>query len=564
MEDAIINILIVNSSQSEAEVLSHSIKKPGHNVIVVESTLAAERVIAKIELAIILISSEISDINWPSFISNTNHKNSYKECFIIVTGSFSDTPFLDKLFEIGISDFIEKPFSKIKIDAKINTFKRLYHKNKTIVNLLENILPHRVLTEFSQHQKYTPKKHKNCTIIFTDFIGFSSKALDYKPLELLKMLDYYFSSFDAIFEKYQIEKIKTIGDSYMAVGGLHAGKKHFEISMALAAIEIKLFIEHDIAKRKAKKQDFWEIRIGIHTGDLIAGVIGQKKFAFDVWGDSVNIAAMCEQRAQPNQINVSETFKSKIEQYFDFTDRGAVDIKHGRKIRMYTLNKIKSAYSESKIGTLPNQKIRKLANLPIINFEGIRTYVLDTLKADLNPNLTYHSITHTINVEKAVSKYSKLEGISAKELILLRTAALFHDTGFLTDYQQNEAFAVNFLRSTAPQYGFTTEDVNFMSDIILATSKNVSPSNLFEQIICDADHDYLGRKDYHLTAANLRSELSLFGTELTDEEWLQKQISYLEFEHVYYTNSARNIRQEGKEKRIIELKAMLASLHFKK
>lgn len=564
MEDAIINILIVNPSHSETNELSSYIKKPGHNIIETSSISEAEDFISKIDLGIILIAQNTKKVDWKKFISQTNYKNSYRECFILVTGDENENSNIDQLYQLGISDFIEKPFSKIKVTSKINNFKRLYHKNKTIVNLLENILPHRVLIEFEQHQKYTPKKHTNCSILFADFIGFSQKALQYKPLDLLNILDYYFSSFDSIFEKYQIEKIKTIGDSYMAVGGLHSDSTATEIKMALAALEIKNFIEADIVQRKAAKKDFWEIRIGIHTGDLIAGVIGRKKFAFDVWGDSVNIAARCEQHALPNKINVSEHFKQKIEAYFNFTQRGKVLTKNGREIQMFGLENLKPEFRETIVEGKPNQKIRTLAELPEIDFEGIRTYVMETLREKLDPNLAYHSINHTVKVEKAVIKYCKLEGIEGSNLLLLRTAALFHDTGFLTEYQQNESIAVDHFKSVATKFGYNKQQISFIEQLILATSKNIRPKNIFEEIICDADHDYLGRRDYHLTANHLRRELSVFGQTLSDKEWLEKQINYLDHEHRYFTNSAKNIRQAGKEKRIAELKAKLASLNLKK
>ena len=562
MKDAIINILIVNPLKDEANLFVSFLKKPGYNILVSQTTEQAEVIFSKIEIGIILISNKIEKIDWEKFVQLVGNKNSYTECFIIVTGD--NLNHADELFEIGITDFIEKPFSKTQISAKINNFKRLYFKNRKIVNLLENILPNTVLAEFKQHNKYTPKKHKQCVILFTDFIEFSKKAYILKPQELLKLLDHYFSEFDSIFEKYNIEKIKTIGDSYMAVAGLDEENPANNIKMALAALEIRSFIEKDHIDRQAKNLDYWDIRIGIHTGDLIAGVIGRKKFTFDVWGDSVNTAARCEQHALPNQINISEVYKNKIEPYFMFTDRGLVEIKHGEKIKMFLLNQINSEFCIEGNNLVANKGFREIAKLPKLDFLGIRNYVLTTLAEKLDEKLLYHSITHTINVEKAALKYAKLEGISAKETILLRTAAIFHDIGFLNEYQQNEAHAVELLCKIAPQYGYSSDDIKFIEKLILATASSVQPQNIFEKIICDADHDYLGKKDYHLTAKHLRHELQDYGQSLTEEQWLNRQIDYLQSKHQYYTNSALNIRQAGKEKRIEELKKMLASLHLKK
>ena len=564
MNDAIINILIVNPSAEESNLLMGFLKRPGNNLIVSSTVEKAIEIFSKIDIGIVLISNETVDINWKDFIHFVGNKNSYSECFIIATGSNLTKHSFDKLFEIGITDIIEKPFTKPQTLSKINNFKRLYFKSKTILNLLENILPKRVLAEFKLHNKYTPKRHQQCVILFTDFVEFSKKALTLNPNELLKILDFYFTEFDSIFEKYNIEKIKTIGDSYMAVAGLHEDDFASEIKMALAALEIQNFIEKDIAKRKSENKDHWNIRIGIHSGDLIAGVIGRKKFTFDVWGDSVNTAARCEHHAPSNKINTSEVYKKKIEKFFNFTDRGAVEIKHGEEINMFLLDSIAAKYCSPKNNIIANTEFRSIAKLPQLDFYGIRSFVINTLTEKLDRKLLYHSINHTLKVEKAAQKYAKLEGISATNTVLLRTAALFHDTGFLDEYKQNETHAVALLSEIAPDFGYSKADIKFMEKLILATAISTQPTNIYEEIICDADHDYLGRKDYHITAKHLRIELATYGQILSEEQWLKKQIKYLESEHKYYTNSALNIRQAGKEKRIEELNKKLVLLHLKK
>ncbi|MFK8045179.1 MAG: HD domain-containing protein [Crocinitomicaceae bacterium] len=198
------------------------------------------------------------------------------------------------------------------------------------------------------------------------------------------------------------------------------------------------------------------------------------------------------------------------------------------------------------------------------DLSGVKSYIIKLFTNELNPNLQYHSLNHTLNVEKAVSKYAASENISETDTVLLRVAALFHDTGYIDQYHSNESFAVNRLVSEAPNYGFRPIDISFISELILSTSRTRKPANIFEKIICDADHDYLGTKHYHLYAELLFTELNLFSNKLSEKEWIIKQINYLQDEHKYHTQTAIKLRQKGKELRIKELKDSLSSLNFKK
>ena len=164
--------------------------------------------------------------------------------------------------------------------------------------------------------------------MFTDFKGFTKIAEEIKPEELVSELDTYFKNFDEIIDKYDIEKIKTIGDAYMCVGGLPIRNKSNPIDIVLAGLEIQRFMAvYNKAKTDAGEKG-WDLRIGIHTGAVIAGVIGIKRLAYDIWGDTVNIAARCEQNSTPGNISVTENFAKSISEYFDLSPRGKIEIKN--------------------------------------------------------------------------------------------------------------------------------------------------------------------------------------------------------------------------------------------
>jgi len=198
------------------------------------------------------------------------------------------------------------------------------------------------------------------------------------------------------------------------------------------------------------------------------------------------------------------------------------------------------------------------------DLNGVKAYIVLLFDNKLDPNLKYHSLNHTLNVEKAVVKYAASEKISEIDTIYIRTAALFHDTGYIDQYDSNEAFAVKRLAIEAPKFGFKPKDISLISELILSTSRTHQPINIFEKIICDADHDYLGTVEYHKNAQLLYDELNLFSHQLSEKDWIIKQIKYLEDEHMYYTQSAIRLRQKGKTLRIKELKERLSSFDFKK
>lgn len=558
MKEQIVNILIIDDNKNDLNYLYEILQSPGNNIFKTNNKGSAIDLIKQKKIAIVLCSVDTKNIDFLNFVDNIVSQKENKDIFVIAIASKKENVYqLVKGLKKGAVDYLLKPYRPNLVKAKIDTFKRIYLKNKRISNLLENILPLNTLNEFNHFGKSTPKKHSNCTILFTDFVKFSTKATQLTPKELIKKLDFYFSKFDEIILKYKLEKIKTIGDAYMAVGGVTKKHNIIEINTALAAIEIQNFVNTEMQTQKALGKDYWEIRIGLHSGDLIAGVIGKHKFSFDVWGDAVNIAARCEQNSLSNHINISEDFYKKIHPFFETTNRGKIKIRNRGEIGMHFLNRIKPKFSFDKKGHNANYKLRTLANLPTEDFERLRIDIISKLKIELDDNLFYHSVEHTISVEQAVIKYAELEGVSEKETMLLRTAALFHDAGFIIAYDDNEKIGVKIFEQMAPNYGYSPNDIKKVSKMILATNNKVEPLTLSEKILCDADHDYLGRIDYHHIAKKLREELNVYKTPLSDNEWIKLQINYLETKHKYYTTSAYNLRHIGKLKRIKELKKTL-------
>lgn len=204
-------------------------------------------------------------------------------------------------------------------------------------NLLRNILPAETAEELKLNGKVAAKSFDSVTVFFSDFKGFTFYAQSLAPDVLVKSVDYYFSKFDQIIEKYGLEKIKTIGDAYMCAGGLPFPSEDHPEKMVTAAFEIAAFVE-ETKKQKPEGITCFDIRIGINTGPIVAGVVGLKKFAYDIWGDTVNVASRMESMSDAGKINVSEYTYELIKDSYDCEFRGEIEVKNKGTMKMYFVN----------------------------------------------------------------------------------------------------------------------------------------------------------------------------------------------------------------------------------
>jgi len=227
--------------------------------------------------------------------------------------------------------------------------KRKHHKESEVQNeiimaekkksdeLLLNILPYETAEELKQTGKATARLYNDVTVMFTDFKDFTKVSEKLSPTELVEELDKYFKTFDEIISKYKIEKIKTIGDAYLCVSGLPQPVEKHAYTMAAAALEIRQFIKNEKQQSEAKGKVFFDIRIGLHSGSVVAGIVGVKKFAFDIWGDTVNTAARMEQSGIEGEVNISGATYELIKDKFPCQYRGKINAKNKGEIDMYLL-----------------------------------------------------------------------------------------------------------------------------------------------------------------------------------------------------------------------------------
>ncbi len=218
--------------------------------------------------------------------------------------------------------------------------------------LLRNILPEETAEELKQRGKVRAKWFESVSVLFADFEGFTRHSEKMSPEDLVQTIDYYFSEFDRIVESYGLEKIKTMGDCYMCAGGLPFPSEDHALRMVQAAIEFKRFVQN-VKSERSKGTTRFDIRIGINTGPVVAGVVGTKKFAYDIWGDTVNIASRMESSSLPGRINLSENTYDLVREQISCEFRGMIQVKSKGMMKMYFV-------TETEEETTPAETVEKL------------------------------------------------------------------------------------------------------------------------------------------------------------------------------------------------------------
>ena len=233
----------------------------------------------------------------------------------------------------------EKEVLEEKVVERTNELRTERDKSET---LLKNIFPDEIAQELKASGYSRPRYFDHVTVLFTDFKNFTSMSESLSPEELVNLIDYYYRAFDHISRQHGIEKIKTIGDSYMCAGGIPVKNNTHAIDATHAALAMMDFTEKEKQQRTLMKQLFFEIRIGLHTGPVVAGIVGETKYEYDIWGKTVNVAARMESSGVAGKVNVSSTTYQLIREQFKCTERGWVDAKNMGQIEMYFVEGVKN------------------------------------------------------------------------------------------------------------------------------------------------------------------------------------------------------------------------------
>jgi adenylate cyclase len=225
--------------------------------------------------------------------------------------------------------------------------------------LLLNILPSSIAAELKTSDRVQPRFFDSATVILIDFTGFTRLVETMEPASVIDQLDQHFTRFDDIMANHRLEKLKTIGDAYLAVGGVPEPNRSHAIDAALAALQVLDHLARLNRQREKLRLPAWQVRIGINTGPVIAGVVGKHKFTYDIWGNTVNVAQRVEAAGVPGRISIAESTWQHIKTRFETDARGAVEVKHQGLVNMYYLNRIRAELATDSAGMMPNDRFWK-------------------------------------------------------------------------------------------------------------------------------------------------------------------------------------------------------------
>jgi len=411
----------------------------------------------------------------------------------------------------------------------------IIEKEKTEA-LLANVLPKNTANEIMEKGKATKTKYNFVTVLFSDIQGFTKIAEETNPEILIDELDKFFFYFDSVVEKFGIEKIKTIGDAYMCAGGIPEKNRTNPVEVILAALEMKGYMTRLKESSEIEGMRFWDIRIGIHTGTVVAGVVGQKKLSYDIWGDTVNTASRMESSGEAGKINISGTTYEFVKEFFTCEFRGKMPVKYKGELEMYFVNGIVPELSDENGG--PNRKF--ILKMQMIKLQDIEEMVTKMFDDEAPPNLYFHNSSMLKSICNQVELLSRAENLPDEEFINLKLASVFLLTGYISDYEKPMEASLRLVEEILPRYGFSQENVESTKKIIRNCLTDHQES-LTDNILHDARYDYLGRVDYAKLTEKLLRERTEYGQHPDNKTWIEFQRKQLSG-HQFLTDSAKLLR----------------------
>jgi len=395
------------------------------------------------------------------------------------------------------------------------------------------------------------KKFKMATVLFANIEGFYKLTDDADSQELMDQLDEVLFEFDRILKKYKIHKIKTIGDTYMAAGGIPVKNITNPIEVVLAAFEMQEYLKNS---GDSNASQIWKMTLGIHTGPVTANISGRKKISYDLKGDTVNIAHRIQGVGEGGKILISVMTYELVKEFFVCEYYGRLPVKYKGDLEMFEVKGLRPEFSIDSAGIEPNSKFD--TKFKLIQFTDLQEIILDKLEKELPSYLYYHNVKHTVDVVTEVELIGWAEGVDDEGILTLKTAGLFHDAGHTIAYDDHEYHGTTLAREYLPDFGYSDDQIDRICEVIMATKLPPEPKNVLERIICDADLDYLGRSDMIPVSNTLFKELKEQNKIGTLNDWNKLQLKFISG-HAYFTKTAQSLREVNKQKQIERIRELI-------
>ncbi|USR92206.1 response regulator [Phormidium yuhuli AB48] len=340
-------VLVVDDNEANRDLLRRRLKRQGYEAMVAEDGFRALELMAEHSFDLVLLDIMMPGMNGYQVLEKMKADADLRDIPVLVISALDDIESVVKCIELGAEDYLPKPFNPILLKARLGAClekKRLRDQEKAYLEkltieqgkserLLLSILPKPIAERLKQNPRTIADSFNDVTVLFADIVGFTKLWSRISPTELVELLNEIFSGFDKLAEKNGLEKIKTIGDAYMVVGGLPIPREDHAEAIAQMALDM----QHRMAQFNRGDHEPFSIRIGINTGPVVAGVIGTNKFIYDLWGDTVNTASRMESHGIANTIQVTEATYERLKDSFEFERRGVIDVKGKGKMTTYLL-----------------------------------------------------------------------------------------------------------------------------------------------------------------------------------------------------------------------------------
>ncbi len=413
--------------------------------------------------------------------------------------------------------------------------------------LLANILPKNTADEIMLKGKATKMKYNFVTVLFSDIQGFTQIAEEMNPEVLIDELDKFFFHFDSVVEKYRIEKIKTIGDAYMCAGGIPEKNRTNPVEVILAALEMQDYMKKLKEASMLTGMKYWDIRIGIHTGTVIAGVVGHKKLSYDIWGDTVNTASRMESSGEGGKVNISGTTYEFVREFFICEHRGKMPVKYKGELDMYFVRGIRPELCDDE--RKPDETF--ILKMQMIKLLDVEELVIKMFEDEAPPNLYFHNSAMLKSICGQVDLLAHAEKIAEKEFVSLKLAAIFLIPGFISDYEDHVNASCMLAEEILPRYGFNDHYIEAAKRMITGSFSN-NYESAGDRILHDARFDYMGRVDFIDLTRKLFRERTENGLAVDINTWTESQ-KRLVAEHEFLTGTARMLRNVSVEEQVSSL-----------
>ncbi|MEX1003373.1 MAG: adenylate/guanylate cyclase domain-containing protein [Crocinitomicaceae bacterium] len=400
-------------------------------------------------------------------------------------------------------------------------------------------------------------KKKGITVMYISFSGFNHIRKEDAADNLYDLLDEIYMHLDDIILRHKLERVKSIGDDYVCAGGIAEKRSTNPIDVCLAALEIKTYLKELRADYEHESKHFWTLRIGIHSGNGMVETqrSRKRKSTYNLSGEVINTAPRIAAMAQEGQVFISDYTYEVVKSYFNCEYSGCLPVKYRGNLDLYRLKRIKHMYSDDRRkGIKPNDDF--ILKYHHKEFNDLEERMIDFLINNLPDHLHYHDYTHTIDVVNQAELIGYGEGVSDEQILLLKTAALFHDSGHTIESKGHEHHSCAIAREWLQEYNYNEKQINEICHIIMATEMPPNPKTLLQRIMCDSDLDYLGRSDFIPTSNALYRELEAIGVMNDINEWNKLQIKFLTA-HQFYTATSRRLREVNKQSQIERIEKLI-------